>query len=172
MPGTYRAFPYGRLPPVPAEALRGDFGYLRRGHALPEAGPSRSSSGDEGLAGIGPGAAALARRAVGRRAPRQRVRSCTDCSFNWPKRIAQAPGGEGGTCCFYSDSQGCLHWYLYLTPRRYHGVVASGSTQRGAGGEGGLRGGGRGAGRDVVLRPSLDEFVYRTWIENEIWFAL
>ncbi|HKB01832.1 MAG TPA: TIGR02996 domain-containing protein [Gemmataceae bacterium] len=109
-------------------------------------------------------------------------RSVTDCSFNLPERIAPAPDcPEAGLIRFYSDSQGCLHWYLYLTPEGDESVVTSGAH----------------LGGDWVMRqmsersgwryeedepdprepfwfcaPSFAEFIIRTWLENMAWYSL
>jgi uncharacterized protein (TIGR02996 family) len=174
--GTYGLFRYDSLPPLPLDALSGDFAWLRgnRKRADMKPRPNRNL-----------GRLAGATAALGLELPREfgllmastlhrrRVRSCTDCYFNWPRRIAESPGGEGGYLVrFYSDSQGCLHWYLYLTARGYSCVVAS----PGFFGDDAASP----AGTDLeelsdkfwFCAPSLKAFIYRMWIENEIWFAL
>jgi uncharacterized protein (TIGR02996 family) len=173
---TYGAFAYEKLPPAPAEALRGDFRWLREGgeRQAARAAPSKKLQRLTKEA-----------RQLGLALPRElgvlmddlslrkRVRSCTDCFFNWPKRLAEAPGGEGGHLLrFYSDSQGCLHWYLYLTPRRYCCVVASGQFYGGREGMADFEEEDEEPAEMWFCAPSLEEFVYRTWIENEIWYAL
>ncbi len=176
--GTYGAFPYESLPPLPGEALHGDFRWWRKRRTTrnQQVRPVKHKK-VERLAGA---AAALGLTLprefclfMGHSSLRRRVRSCTDCFFNWPKRIVESPAGEGGYLVrFYSDSQSCLHWYLYVTRQRYHCVVASG----------GLFGGHVGWSEEDdfddpsnefwFCAPSFEAFVYRTWIENEIWYAL
>ncbi len=174
--GTYGLFPYDSLPPLPEGLFQGDFRWLKGSRQRAPSKPHPSKKLDH----LAAAAATLGLELpdefgflMSRSALRRRVRSCTDCFFNWPKRISESPGGEGGQLVrFYSDSQGCLHWYLYLTPRGYSCVVASG----------GLFGGHEwdraGVASDEpadefwFCAPSFEEFVYRTWIENEIWFAL
>ena len=105
-----------------------------------------------------------------------RIRSCTDCFFNLPNQIIESPANDGGHLIrFLSDSQGCLFWYLYLTKNGEHCVVASGNLIRDEEdfdeddeeiedlNE---------SSRIVFCSPSFEEFIYRFWIENEIWYAL
>jgi hypothetical protein len=97
------------------------------------------------------------------------VRSCTDCRFDWPDTFVESPRGEGGRLArFYADSQGCLFWYLYSAPHGYWCVLASPNRYT-ARGDGGWTGD---PGAAWFCAPSFEAFVYRTWIENEIWFRL
>jgi hypothetical protein len=106
----------------------------------------------------------------------------TDCYFNLPERIVPAPdSGGAGLVRFYSDSQGCLHWYLYLTPEGDECVV--GSPAR-VGGSWVLRwlsdmegspyeeGEDEPGGEFWFCAPSFAEFVVRAWLENMAWYAL
>jgi uncharacterized protein (TIGR02996 family) len=174
---TYGLFSYEALPPLPVDVLQGDFRWLKgkRARAAANAKPGKKVQHlADAAAGLGltlpPEFAVLMESSV----LKKRVRSCTDCFFNWPRRIVESPGGEGGYLVrFYSDSQGCLHWYLYLTQRGYHCVVVSG----------GFYGGYHELKTDEDMcdepsdqfwfcAPSFEAFVYRIWIENEIWYAL
>jgi uncharacterized protein (TIGR02996 family) len=108
-------------------------------------------------------------------------RSVTDCYFNLPERIVPALDcPEAGLIRFYSDSQGCLHWYLYLTPEGDECVVTSGVhlggswvTHRMA-----ERSNWRYDDEDEPARdfmfcaPSFAEFILRTWLENMAWYSL
>lgn len=107
-----------------------------------------------------------------------RVRSCTDCFLEAPDfLIHTAPPLDGWLVHFLSDSHSVLHWYLHLNPDGSHFVVVSPEAF-------GFRG---------EEEPGLDwenftvnilehqawfcaqtfsEFLYRFWLENEIWFAL
>jgi uncharacterized protein (TIGR02996 family) len=174
--GTYGLFPYDSLPPLPAGKLRGDFRWLKgsRNRAAPKPKPSKK------LDRLDAAARALDLKLprefavlMGSSSLRRRVRSCTDCFFNWPQRIADSPGGEGGHLVrFYSDSQGCLHWYLYLTDKGYSCVVASGGFFGSHEGDPEGEDWDDPSGEFWFCGPSLEEFIYRTWIENEIWSAL
>ncbi|MBO0699134.1 MAG: hypothetical protein J2P46_12125, partial [Zavarzinella sp.] len=109
-------------------------------------------------------------------------RSVTDCYFNLPERIVPAPEcPEAGLIRFYSDSQGCLHWYLYLTPEGDECVVTSGAH---LGGSWVMRQMAERSnwryedeedepGRDFAFcAPSFAEFILRTWLENMAWYSL
>jgi uncharacterized protein (TIGR02996 family) len=107
--------------------------------------------------------------------------SPTDCFFNLPEQIVPAPDcPEAGLVRFYSDSQGCLQWYLYLTPEGDECVVTS-STYFG----------GDWVTRQMVDRgtwrheaedepggpfwfcaPSFAEFIARSWLESMAWYSL
>src|SRR5262249_56980863 len=96
---TYGAFPYEKLPPVPAEAMRGACRWLREGtkgraaRAEPSKRLQRLTKATRELSLTLPRSLGVLMDDV---SLRRRVRSCTDCFFNWPKRLAEAPGGEGG----------------------------------------------------------------------------
>jgi uncharacterized protein (TIGR02996 family) len=108
-------------------------------------------------------------------------RSPTDCFFNLPERIAPAPEcPEAGLIRFYSDSQGCLHWYLYLTPEGDECVVTSGAR---LGGDWVMRQMSERSnwryddedepgGNFAFCAPSFAEFVLRTWLESMAWYSL
>jgi uncharacterized protein (TIGR02996 family) len=176
MGGTYGLFPYESLPPLPVGTFRGDFGWLRGSSRRAAAKARRNNK---------PDSVARAAAALGLKMPREygvfmrsvalrrRVRSSTDCFFNWPKWIAASPGDEGGHLVrFYSDSQSCCHWYLYLTTRGYSCVVSSGAFIGGHAGDPAYADWGDEDGEVFFCGSSFEEFIYRTWIENESWFAL
>ena len=85
----------------------------------------------------------------------------------------ESPAGEGGYLLrFYSEGQDCLHWYLYLSQPMYHCVVVSGEF---FGGDDLLEDEediDDKSGKFWFCAPSFEAFIYRTWIENEIWHAL
>jgi hypothetical protein len=105
-----------------------------------------------------------------------RVPSCTACYFDLPDTIVPCPQSENGYLIrFLNDQQGCLFWYLYLTPQGEEGVLTSPFcldtlsqyTER------------------EDFPPELfqkkvkestyicaEEFLYRFWLENTIWFTL
>lgn len=112
-----------------------------------------------------------------------RVRSCTDCYLDPGERIVETIGSiPGHLVHFLSDSQSCSHWYLHilLGPRSDSAVLVSPDLY-------GLKV----ENSDWIenpschleridlsrvefayCAPSFSEFLYRFWIENEIWFAL
>lgn len=109
------------------------------------------------------------------------VRSCTDCYLDPCERIVETIGSiPGHLIHFLSDSQSCAHWYLHLLPGGNSAVLASPDLY-------GLEI----ENSDWIENPacrleridasglefaycasSFSEFLYRFWIENEIWFAL
>ena len=111
----------------------------------------------------------------------QLFRSVTDCYFNLPERIVPAPdAGSAGLVRFYSDTQGRLHWYLYLTPEGDECVVASGAH---LGGSWVMRRLSEQtnwryededdpAGEFWFCAPSFAEFMVRAWLENMAWYAV
>jgi uncharacterized protein (TIGR02996 family) len=177
--GTYGEFPYETLPPLPVAELRGDFAWLLRSEPEEEVLEPRLNVGPL-LAAASALSLPLPReflRFMGDSDLQRRVRSCTDCFFNLPWRVVPSPMKDGGYLFrFYSDSQSCLHWYLYATPWRYHAVVSSGLY---------LGGEADGQGEDDddeweesgespfwFCAPSFETFLFRWWLENEIWHAL
>ena len=173
---TYEGSGYQSLPPLPVEQFRGDWQWL-----LPAGHTPRPTKHGDRLARLAeargltlpPGFVAFANDA----AAQTLVRSSTDCYFDWAKGVADSPAGEGGSLVrFYADSQGCLYWYLYATPTGYSCVVASPNYYEG-------RAGGddeddeweeeeEEPGAVWYCAPSFEAFIYRTWIENEIWYRL
>ena len=110
-----------------------------------------------------------------------RVRSCTDCYLDPGERIVETIGSiPGHLVHFLSDSQSCSHWYLHILPEGDSAVLASPdlyslkvensdwienpSCRLERIDLSGLE--------FAYCAPSFSEFLYRFWIENEIWFAL
>lgn len=103
------------------------------------------------------------------------IDSCTDCYFTLEFEPVRALGGLVVT--FYNDSQSCVTWGLWLHESGAQAVVCFYLLWEGEGdlppdasepmNEDGLRIGGFGC-----VSPSLEAFVYRTYVENEIWFGL
>ncbi len=110
-----------------------------------------------------------------------RVRSCTDCYLDPGERIVETIGSiPGHLVHFLSDSQSCSQWYLHILPEGDSAVLASPDLYS-------LKV----ENSDWIENPScrleridlsglefaycassFSEFLYRFWIENEIWFAL
>jgi uncharacterized protein (TIGR02996 family) len=175
--GTYDLYRYESLPPLPIKSLGRGFQWLNEGQRKrKQPARQRKHKKLDRLAAQATEAGLTLprefREFMGNRALQRRVRSCTDCYFNWPRRIVESPAGEEGHLVrFYSDSQGCFHWYLYLTPHKYHCVVGSGGFFGGY--EGRLEEDWEDESGDFwFCAPSFQAFVYRYWIENEIWYAL
>jgi len=187
-PGTYSLFPYEELPPVQTK-LDEDFRWLssepvRKG-SLAEGTYSGGSKPDlEKLSEI-------VRRLDTPLPPpfmtfikssdlHRKVRSCTDCYLDVADRAVKTKGSEDGHLIhFLSDSQWCCHWYLHASRSGGHSVLVSFDAygfdvDEGVDGYASCR-------KDEVeleheeiwlCSPTFTEFVYRFWLENEIWFAL
>lgn len=96
--------------------------------------------------------------------------SCTACYFDVSKAILRSPLGDGGYFIrFLNDQQDILLWYLYLKPDGRHCVVVSPIYFDDDFG---------GADKETLLRhthfcgATFESFLYRFWLENQIWFAL
>jgi hypothetical protein len=111
----------------------------------------------------------------------RRVRSCTDCYLDPGRHIVETVGPiPGHLIHFLSDSQSCVHWYLNVVRDGRAAVVYSedlygyriedsecldfptASLDRVNLQEQGF----------ACCATSFPEFLYRFWIENEIWFAI
>jgi hypothetical protein len=112
--------------------------------------------------------------------PRARVRSCTACYLDLGD-FPVAVGTEGRLIHFLSDQQWVGHWLLYVGHDGSEGVVAGYPPYGFALGASLEDEYGRdfdparfeqGTGEAVVCADSFSEFLYRFWIENEIWHAL
>jgi hypothetical protein len=111
----------------------------------------------------------------------ERIRSCTDCFLEVADLAVKTKGAnEGFLIHFLSDSQWCVHWYLYVDSSGNHFVAASPNAY-------GFTFGETDEDMDALdqigeieleqeeicfCAPSFNEFIYRFWLENEIWFAL
>jgi hypothetical protein len=175
--GTYGCYPFEPLPPLPF-VLCGDFAWLASAPA------HDSCIGDEkGFASVR--TFALLKQACARRGVRlpesftkfmetpalhRRVRSNTDCFLNPCPEPVPSPVGGGHLVRFLADSQGCLYWYLYLTPDGSdHAVVSSTwfyGTEAEQWGEEPPD-----PAEIEYCAESFEAFLCRFWLENEIWFA-
>jgi hypothetical protein len=104
---------------------------------------------------------------------RSRVRSATDCYFEMPDKIAEYPPGRRRyLISFLSDSQGCLYWYLYVAADSDEHCVVVSDVEFGSDWDGDAADSDDAGGRVSFCAPTFEAFIYRFWIENEIWFAL
>ena len=107
----------------------------------------------------------------------RRIRSATACFLDLGDFPAVTAGEDGFLVHVLSDQQWCLHWLLYLDTAGHQAVVATpepigfdlsedesgpGSVIRLDDEQLGL----------TVCADTFAEFLYRFWIENEIFFAL
>ena len=198
--GTYGKFSYDGLPSLPVTELRGDFAWLmacQPWDRLAHMDATRwQQNAEASLRRIADAAKALRLdlpaeflRFMGDVALQMRIRSCTDCYFSLPARVAPSPMGDDGCLIrFYSDSQGCLHWYLYVTPSGYHAVLLSALF---LGGHPAEELDDEGLDQEEFIQEfeedesedflgdgfwfcalSFETFLFRYWLENEIWYAL
>jgi uncharacterized protein (TIGR02996 family) len=190
---TYGRYRYDTLPPISQSRVTGDFTWLP--DKLRSIPPDDPSDPDE-LRRIAAHAERLARyvserglllppgfaRWLTEPALHTRMPSCTDCWIEKPWGIVTAPVWEGGyflPC--HIDSQGCLEWYLYLTPDAQHAVVSSRSglcpdweirTDTATPLECDIKERGYPMPQVWYVAPSFETFLYRWWVENAIWYKL
>jgi hypothetical protein len=187
-PGTYSMFSYEGLPPVQPSLLE-DFRWL-------ESMPAIDGSLAEGTYpdGSKPDLGKLLNIVghLGITLPRsfstfiksidlqRRIQSCTDCYLDVADRTVKTRGPlDGYLVHFLSDSQWCCHWYLHVSLSGEHFVAVSedpyGFNIPDAEGDDIPT-----CRRDEIdlereqiwfCSPSFMEFIYRFWLENEIWFA-
>lgn len=168
--GTYRLFDYESLPPID-ESLCGDFDAW--------IGEVEPDDGSEALAGLIAAAEAAGvelpaafLRFMGSDDLMDAIPSCTACTWDpsaAPVPCVVVPGAY--TVRFLRDQQDCLFWYLHLLPDGDVHVICTPIPldspkvmQR--------------VTREVAIAntrycaPSFEVFVYRFWLENEIWYSL
>jgi uncharacterized protein (TIGR02996 family) len=182
--GTYERYQYHDQPPLPVETFDGTFAWLR--------GPQPEWSYDHGHAWK---AFCAEKREQGYFVPREfesflsdedmpaQIRSCTGNSFVGPpdpRAVNSGPSAEwedGLLVTFYADDQYCILWAILLPrePGRYAPILAgppealfpdTRSYEEEAG-----EGETYDPDKPVLVASRFEQFVYRYWIENEIWFA-
>jgi hypothetical protein len=172
---TYACYPPEELPPIRVP-LDGTFSWLR---SAPEHDRSSAANRDRTAAAldrlVASAPAGLPPEFVRFfRSPDlwRRIRSCTGCYLNLDAAAVAIRSGLGSLVRFLSDSQYCRHWHLCLAPGGTgHSVVAT-YRYTGSDSDDPLK--------DRLPHPkdvttcagSFEEFVYRFWLENELWFAL
>lgn len=171
---TYAGFPLDWLPPVERE-LDDELRRLLREPPVDESLKGRATRADLDalLAGaaiaLPPSFAAFIESADAR----QRIRSATDCYLQLPASIVSF--GEGWLINFLADSQGCAFWLLYTGSDGEAVIVTEfppGFEHSEHGAKRQQRDPGSLADDTSVCAASFSEFLYRLWIENEIFFRL
>lgn len=187
---TYEGFGFEELPPIPIE-LDDDCAWLMRyGKAYSGEGlnqyerafpPLPPAKVEELAAGASLAPPSSFCRFMTSPELQSRVRSCTDCYLDPGERVVETVGSiPGHLVHFLSDSQSCAHWYLHILPTGDTAVLESpdlycyqiensGWIENPACrferiDLGGLE--------FVYCAPSFSDFLYRFWIENEIWYSL
>jgi hypothetical protein len=182
---TYSGFSYDELPPLP-ESPDEEFRWLERRPPREE----WSLRGDESELQRRLGEI---ERASEVRLPRafltffrspelqSRIRSGTACYLQLPDHLVATVGSEYGHLIhFLSDQQWCLHWYLHINSGGEECILCSpnpyGFDPSEAGTDDETAQGSRpidpAEEQIVFCAPSFSDFIYRFWIENEIWFTL
>lgn len=173
---TYGRYEFSRLPPLPFE-MRGDFAWLAVQPAFDQSiGDERASDVAHALPKLQVFASWLCisipesfTKFMSEPKLHKRVRSATDCFLDLCAEPIRSPIGNGWLVRFLADSQGCIFWYLYLTPDGSdHAVVSS----HGFYGTESEQWDELPDPRDIVFcSESFEEFICRYWLENEIWYA-
>jgi hypothetical protein len=175
--GTYGRYEFQRLPPLLFE-LRGDFAWLASAsvHEKNISGekPAKNAEALSSLlastARLGVQLPAAFIKFVETTKFHERIRSSTDCFLDVCSEPIRSPIGGGWFVRFLADSQGCIFWYLYITPNGSdHAVVASPD----------FYGTKAEQWEDELPDPaeivycaeSFEAFMCRFWLENEIWYA-
>ena len=177
---TYSAFTYPDLPPI-RRLLDPDLGWLREQAVVPRSlgdtdpndpVPERRANAAELRALVAETQIALPPSFevfVADPEPRRRVRSATACYLDLGQFVVDVADG-GSMLHFLSDQQWILHWLLYVGDDGSEAVVVSETAlgleadeQRFARFD---------PARDAatVCAESFSEFLYRFWIDNEIFF--
>ena len=186
---TYQGYRLEDMPPIPIE-LDSDLEWLRTlGTSRPGRGldqldeyakPLPPATGLEFARELGLSLPASFSRFMRSNELQSMVRSCTDCYLDPGQRIVETVGElTGHLMHFLSDSQCCSHWYLHILATGESAVLESDD----------LYGyliensdwienpACRLDRIDVMglnfnfCAPSFDQFLFRFWIENEIWYA-
>jgi hypothetical protein len=103
------------------------------------------------------------------------IRSCTACYLLLPHNLIKTTGLEDGVLLqFLSDQQGCCYWSLYQNTCGEHCVICSLKAYAFPNAQDSVPTMiDLSAEKDIwVCSSSFSEFLYRFWIENEIWFSL
>jgi hypothetical protein len=185
--GTYCFYPYESIPPI--LALDGTLAWL--GPLDPQTdqqmGIHRNAPEARGqLAQIEAEATKLDLtlpeafvRLMGSPELQDRIPSCTACTFGFGAHIIPCVGVEKGQAYlirFLNDQQDVLIWYLFLTPRGDQRVVVTpfefGEAENEDPDDVPEKKRTSIIAQTVVCAPSFEAFVYRFWLENNIWFKL
>lgn len=181
--GTYCLFPYESLPPVDRDLFVDEFHWLTPLADMVEEEIQIHRPVQDGVT-LNLNKLVAASEALDLNLPvaflvlmgnghlRKRVPSCTACYFDLPEEITPSPFAEGGYFIrFLNDQQDVLLWYLYVNHEGESCVVVSplDLAEEFASMETPL---------DELKEhlffcaPSFEEFIYRFWLENTIWFAV
>ena len=171
---TYELMPYEFLPPVQI-SLDDNFEWLQSQPIKKDALTSQGNPLDEFLKisqKVRLTLPASLTTFVKREELHQRIRSNTCCDII---ACSYSKTNYGYLIPFLSDSQGCVYWHIHLNDHNQYFIAASLNEY------GFLNGAGKPYFDEQIdlekadiwyCAPTLSEFMYRFWIENEIWFTL
>jgi hypothetical protein len=97
---------------------------------------------------------------------RNRIRSATGCWLELPQRLVILPGTSAYAVRFLNDQQGALFWYVALGGTGDMGVIVSNDLFDAT--EPWLDD--QVEPETYLCAPSVEAFLYRFWLENEIHF--
>ena len=178
--GTYECFQYHHQPPLPVEHLDGTFAWLR------ESEPQSSYRAGPLWKGF-----CAEKRQQGYFVPSDferflsdqdlptRIKSCTDNYFEGPPNPLADHSGpsaeweDGLLVTFYADSQYCVLWGILLPrePGRYAPILTGPPEALCPGFWNEVEEeGASDPGKPVLAASQFEPFLFRWWIENEIWF--
>ena len=179
---TYCSWPYDTLPALPVDQFRGEFQWLeparagrggRRRSGADSAGRQRLQRLVSELTGQGLRLPESFLRFMAAHDLQRAIRSVTACFFKLPEGAVADPTGGGGfhlTC--YRESQDVFLWDLYVHPSGGHCVLARWldyfEPSEGLDPEDEELAPSAGP-RAWFVAPSFESFVYRVWLENELW---
>lgn len=169
---TYDRWPYESLPPVAnVGPMDGFFAPDPSNPSDPKKDRSMYKRVEKDVAKLGvslpPAFVKLMKDGV----PQFALRSPTDCFFSLPDdytRVRRAKSGEAVHVHFFCDSQSCVLWDLYIHSTGAHCVIARDLEYFGPlDPEDDLSQSDSGA---WFVAPSLEAFIRRIWIENNVWY--
>jgi hypothetical protein len=187
---TFQGYKLAEMPPVPIE-LDDDLAWLRA-HGTPRPGNGLDQRDEF----VRPLPAAIVNDLAEQagillpvsftrfmRSPelQPRVRSCTACYLDPGQRVVETIGSiPGHLVHFLSDSQSCAHWYIHLLHNGSSAVLESPDlycyeVENSGWMENPACRLERVDLSDVEMHfcaPTFSEFLFRFWIENEIWYAV
>lgn len=169
--GTYERYDYASLPPLETTALIGDFAFLQE--ADDEVEPVNGDLLEEirvALSTAGLELPSAFERFMGDGALQDAVPSCTGCEWDLGDAPVPCPVEPGAfTVRFLRDQQDCLFWYLYLAPGRPAIVICSPRHFDAVARDEALPTAESVVASTVAVAPEFETFVYRYWVENELW---
>ncbi|HXJ56425.1 MAG TPA: hypothetical protein VNU68_07145, partial [Verrucomicrobiae bacterium] len=174
---TYGRYGFEPLPPLPFQML-GEFDWLiNRASHMSHIGQEKAAMNRVSLTALRECSAKLGLKLpepfvkfVDSPTLHEKVRSTTDCFLDVCPELIPSPLGQGYLARFLADSQGCVFWYLFLTPvGSDHAVVSSPGFYGTAAEE--WQEEKPDASEIVFCEESFEAFMCRFWLENEICFS-